>query len=102
MSNRTLPRPTEPTKAALKEHADPYNRGLSNSLGIDSVGDTLLVKQGMIGYLSEQWVNERIPRHEIAEACGAANTPIEWWHKGEKSWGAVLQRLSSSLNAEFV
>ena len=101
MADRTLPRPKEPTESILKEHAKSYNDGLSNSFGIDSVGDTLLVKQGMIGYLSDQWAQESIPRYEIAKACGDANTPIEWWHKGEKSWNDVLQRLGSSLDAEF-
>lgn len=102
MADRRLPRPKEPTEAKLKKHAEGYNSGLAGQLGISSVGGSLLIKQGMIGYLAEQWDQESIPRHEIAKACGDANTPIEWWQKGEKTWEEVLNRLSSSLDAQFV
>jgi len=102
MADRVFPRPKEPTEAKLKEHAEAYNRGLAGQLGINSVGDMLLIKQGMIGYLAEQSDQESIPRHEIAKACGNANSQIEWWYKDKKTWGDVLDRLSSSLNARFV
>lgn len=102
MADQKLPRPKEPTEAKLKEYGENYNRGLAGQLEIDSVGDTLVIKQGMMGYLSEQWDQEPIPQHEIAKACGNANTPIEWWYKGEKTWDEVLDRISSSLNAEFI
>ena len=101
MTDKTLPEPEEPTERVLKEHAESYNRGLSDPLGIDSIGDSLLIKQGMIGYLADEWGQETVSYQEIQEACGDANNRIERWHDGEESWNGVLQRLERSLHSEF-
>jgi len=101
MAGRTLSEPEEPTEEVLKEHAEAYNRGLSDPLGIDSLGDSLLIKQGMIGYLAEEWNQEIISYQEIQEACGDANSRIERWYDGEESWDGVLQRLEHSLHLDF-